>query len=176
MEKLGSRIKQITKKSISNNLEGAEGLFFIRYSGINGLGMNTLRKNLREVKGKLFVPKNSIARKLFDELGKTDAKKFIEGPIALIYIKEDPVKISKVLTDFIKTNEKLIIEGGLLQDKILDKDSIVRLSKLPSREVLIAQVIGGFKSPISSLVFALSGILKKSVIVIQQIQKNKERS
>jgi large subunit ribosomal protein L10 len=176
MEKLGSRIRQITKKNISNNLEGAEGLFFVRYSGINGLGLNTLRKNLREAKGKLFVSKNSIARKLFDELGKTEAKKFIEGPIALIYIKEDPVRISKVLADFIKTNEKLIIEGGFLKDVLLDKESIIKLSKLPSREVLIAQVIGGFKSPINSLVFALSGILKKSVIVIQQIKKSKERS
>jgi large subunit ribosomal protein L10 len=176
MEKLGSKIKQLTKKSIEKNLEESQGVFFIRYSGINGLDMNILRKGLKEAKGKLFVAKNSIARKLFEELGKNEAQKFVEGPIGFIYIKEDPVSISKILVDFIKDHEKLVIEGGLLQDKILDKNAIVKLSKLPSREVLIAQVVGGFKSPINNLVFVLSGILKKPVFAIQQIKKSKERS
>jgi large subunit ribosomal protein L10 len=100
--------------------------------------------------------------------------KSIEGPCGIVFIKDEPVAVSKSLFDFVKEHEQLKIESGSLKDKVLDKKDIEAMSKLPSREVLRAQVVMSLNSPISGLVIALNQVLAKFVYCIDQIKQKKE--
>ncbi len=176
MEKLGIKIKQLTGSFLEKNFRESYGLFFVRYGRINGLALSTLRKNLKLANARMFVTKNTVAQRLFNGLGKKDLNRFIEGPIAFVFFRDDPVAISKIIVDFAKEHENLIVEGGILYDSLLDRNSVSNLARLPSKEILLAQVVGGIKSPLSNLVFTLSGIIRKFAVALQQIKKNKERS
>jgi large subunit ribosomal protein L10 len=99
--------------------------------------------------------------------------KGIEGPCGLVFVKEEPVGASKVLCNFIKDHEKLQVEGGYLQDKILEKKDIEAMSRLPSKETLRAQVVCALNSPIAGIVTTLNQLLVKFVICLDQIKQKK---
>jgi large subunit ribosomal protein L10 len=91
----------------------------------------------------------------------------------LVFVKDEPVAVSQALCNFTKDHEQLKLEGGSLKDKILEKKDIESMSKLPSKEVLRAQVVGALNSPISGLVITLNQVLAKFVICLDQIKQKK---
>ena len=99
--------------------------------------------------------------------------KNIDGPCGLVFIKDEPVAASQVLCNFTKEHEQLKLEGGYLKDKIIEKKDIEHMSKLPSKEVLRAQVVGALNSPISGLVITLNQVLAKFVYCLDQIKEKK---
>jgi len=106
-------------------------------------------------------------------LGLDELIRSIESPCGLIFFKDEPVDTSKILCAFRKDHEKLILEGGLLQEKILTSKDIETMSKLPSKEVLLAQVVCAFNGPIVKLVVVLNQTLKKFVYCLDQIKQKK---
>ena len=100
--------------------------------------------------------------------------KNIDGPCGLVFIKDEPVAASQVLCNFRKEHEQLKLEGGYLKDKIIETKDIEHMSKLPSKEVLRAQVVGALNSPISGLVITLNQVLAKFVICLDQIKDKKQ--
>ena len=91
----------------------------------------------------------------------------------MVFIKEEPVAVSKSLFEFVKEHEQLKIEGGSLKDKVLERSDIEAMSKLASKEVLRAQVVMTLNSPISGIVITLNQILAKFVYCIDQIKQTK---
>jgi large subunit ribosomal protein L10 len=119
------------------------------------------------------VVKNSVARRALKSSGFEGIIKNIDGPCGLIFIKEEPVGVSKVLCNFVKDHEKLKLEGGYLQDRVLEKKDIEAMSKLPSKEILRGQVVVVLNSPIAGLVTTLNQLLVKFVICLDQIKQKK---
>ncbi|MDP8260189.1 MAG: 50S ribosomal protein L10 [Candidatus Gygaella obscura] len=176
MKKVGLLIKDLFSSRIEKDIKKASAFFFLQYSGINGLAMNNLRKNLKKSNARLFITKNIVVKRLLEKMDKNDLIKFIDGPTAFVFANEDIVSVSKVLVDFSKENMNLKLQGGFFQEKELDKSTITDIARLPSKDVLIAQAVFGIKAPLNNLVFVLSGMLKKVLIVLDQIKQNKERS
>ncbi len=176
MKKVGLLIKDLFTSRIEKDIKDSNAFFFLQYSGINGLSMNNLRKNLKQIDARLFITKNTVAKRLLEKMDKKDLIKFVDGPTAFVFAKEDIVSVSKVLVDFANENENLKLQGGFFQEKPIEKTTIVDIAKLPAKDVLIAQVVFGIKAPINNLVFVLSGIMKKFLVALEQIKKNKERS
>jgi len=173
MKKIGLVIKEVSEKQIKNELKEAQGVFVIKYSGISSPNLCSLRQSLKHISARLFVTKNSVARRALSNLGLEPIIKAIDGPCGLIFAKEEAVNASKVLYNFTKGHEQLKLEAGLLGDKILETKDIVSLAQLPSKAVLRAQVVVTLKSPITGLVMTLSHTLKKLVVCLDQIKTKK---
>lgn len=173
MKKIGLLVKEISEKQVKDNLKSAGNFFVVRYSGVSSPDLSSLRLSLKNSRADLFVVKNTVAKRALKECGLDTVIKSIEGPCGLVFAKEEPVAASKVLYDFTKEHEQLKLEGGLLEDKVLDKKDIEALAKLPSKEVLRAQVVMTLKSPISGIVMVLSQSLRKFVICLDQIRLKK---
>ena len=173
MKKLGLIFKEVSEKRIKDTLKESNAFFIVKYSGVASPDLSVLRQSLNTSDARLFVVKNSVARRALKSSGLEAVIKNIDGPCGLVFIKDEPVGTSKVLCNFIKGHEKFKLEGGYLQDRILEKKDIEIMSKLPSKEVLRAQVVMLLNSPISGLVRGLNQILGKFVICLEQIKQKK---
>jgi len=172
-KKLGLLIKEISENRIKSTLKVSNALFIIKYSGLSSPSMSTLRKNLTGAKATLFVAKNSVVRRALKESGLDALIPTVEGPCGLVFAKDEPVDVSKILFNFSKENKNLKLDGGFLQDKILEGKDIETLAKLPSQHTLRAQVVIALNSPISGLVITLNQVLSKIVYCLDQIKQKK---
>lgn len=145
----------------------------IKYSGISSPDLSTLRQNLKDSRATLFVVKNSVARRALKDAGLEILVKNIEGPCGLVFVKEEPVAVSKALYSFYKEHEALKVEKGYLKDRLLETKDIEAMSKLPSKEILRAQLVMALNSPIVKLVYVLKGSLRKFVYCLEQVKQKK---
>jgi large subunit ribosomal protein L10 len=93
----------------------------------------------------------------------------------MIFFKDEPVDTSRILCAFRKEHEKLVLEGGLLQDKLLTLKDIEVMSTLPSKDVLRGKVVVALNGPIAKFVIVLNGTLKKLVVCLDQIRQSKSK-
>ena len=173
MKKIGLVFKEASGARIKSTLKTSDAVFIIKYSGVKSPDICSLRQTLRGRNASLFVVKNSVARRAFKDSVLEPLIKNIDGPCGLVFIKDEPVGASQVLCNFTKDHEQLKLEGGFLKDKIIEKSDIEHMSRLPSKEVLRAQLVGAINSPISGLVITLNQVLAKFVICLDQIKQKK---
>jgi large subunit ribosomal protein L10 len=173
MKKLGLIFKETQEGLIRNNIKGAGIFLIVKYSGLSSPDLSSLRQTLKAARANMFVVKNTVARRALKDSGWESIIKSIEGPCGFIFIQEEPVAASKVLYNFTKDHEPLKLEGGVINNRIVDRKEIEALAKLPSKEVLRAQAVMGLKWPINRLVLVLNGNLRNLVNCLDQIAKKK---
>jgi large subunit ribosomal protein L10 len=173
MKKVGLIVKEVSQARIKNSFKDSNAVFVIKYSGLSSPDMSGLRQTLKTSKANLFVVKNSVARRALSESGLESLVKSIDGPCGIVFAKDEPVSASKALCDFVKDHEKLVLEGGYLQDRVLVKKDIEALAKLPSKDVLRHQVVCALNAPIAALAMTLNQVLVKLVICLDQIKQKK---
>lgn len=176
MKKLGFLFKETSESIIKDRLKKSEAFLIIKYAGVSGPDLSNLRQSLKGLNASFFVVKNSVARRALKKSGYDCLVTAVEGPCGLVFIKEDPVVTSKILCDFKKEHEKFILESGFLKDKLLASKDIESMARLPSREILRAQLVMTLNAPISGLVRALSQIIRKFVYCLDQIKEKKQSS
>ena len=176
MKKIGQIVKEASSSRIKDSFKTAAGLIIVKYSGVSSPAMSTLRKTLKGSGADLLVVKNSIARKVMKDLGLDGLIPSIETPCGMIFFKDEPVDTSRILCAFRKENVKLILEGGLLKDKLITLKDIELMSTLPSKDVLRGKLVVTLNAPILKLVIVLNQSLKKFVYCLDQIKINKEKS
>ena len=139
------------------------------YRGMTTAEMTALRRKLGESGIQYRVVKNTLARFAAEKAGKNDLLSFFEGPIAIASSYSDNItEPAKILTDYIDTEKvSLSIKGGFAGDRMLTAEDIVTLSKLPSREVLLAKMVGGIQAPIYGLVNCLAGPVRGIMTLLQ---------
>ncbi|MDD4953332.1 MAG: 50S ribosomal protein L10 [Candidatus Omnitrophica bacterium] len=175
MKKLGVIVKEASQDRIKDNLKDSNAVFIVKYSGLSSPDMTSLRQSLKDSRASLFVIKNAVARRALKDAGLESLVKSIEGPCGVIFVKDEPVNTSRALCNFSKGHEQLKIEAGLLEEKLLAASDIQAMAKLPSKEVLRAQVVMALSSPISGLVVTLNQVLAKFVYCIDQIKMKREK-
>ncbi len=173
MKKIGQIIKETSENRIKDSFKLSSGLIIIKYSGVTSPDMSSLRKTLKVSGSDLFVVKNSIAKRAMKELGREELIKSIESPCGMIFFKDEPVDISRILCAFRKDHEKLVLEGGFLQDKLLTLKDIEVMSTLASKDALRAKLVVTLNAPISKLAIVLNQTLKKFVYCLDQIKQKK---
>jgi large subunit ribosomal protein L10 len=144
------------------------------YRGINVADMVTFRSRLREAGIEYRVSKNTLARFAADKSGREVIKEDLVGPTAIAFSYDDPVPAAKIVSEFARTSRILQVRGALLGDRRIGPEDVTRLAELPSREVLIAQVLGGMKGPIAGLVNVLSGVPRNLVGVLDARRRQLE--
>lgn len=172
MKKIGLVVKEISEEKIKSRIKDTDSFFILKYSGLSSPDITSLRQSLKSINSKLFVVKNSVARRALKGSGLDSVVKSVEGPCGFVFVKE-PVEASKVLCNFSKDHDKLKLEAGCLKDKVLAAKDIEAMAKLPPMEVLRAQAVGALKAPISGIVIVLNSTLKKLVVCLDQIKTKK---
>jgi large subunit ribosomal protein L10 len=145
---------------VSAQAARAQTLAMAEYRGLTVEHLNKLRKDAREKGVYLHVLKNTLARRAVNGTPFEVASDAMVGP--LIYgFSEDAVAAAKVMADFAKGNDKLVVKAGAYAGRALDANGVKALAAIPSREVLIAQVAGLLKSPIQRLAGVLAAVAEK---------------
>ena len=145
---------------VSAQAARSQTLALAEYRGLTVENLNKLRVDARAKGVYLHVLKNTLARRAVAGTPFEVASGAMVGP--LIYsFSEDAVAAAKVISDFAKTNDKLVVKGGAYAGKALDVNGVKALAAIPSREVLIAQVAGLLKSPIQRLAGVLAAVAEK---------------
>jgi large subunit ribosomal protein L10 len=138
----------------------SQTLALAEYRGLTVAHLDTLRRQARDKGVYLHVLKNTLARRAVTGTPFEVAADAMVGP--LIYgFSEDAVAAAKVIADFAKGNDKLVVKGGAYAGKALDANGVKALASIPSREVLIAQVAGLLKSPIQRLAGVLAAVVEQ---------------
>ncbi len=152
--------KQAVVKTVTALAEKSQTLAMAEYRGITVADLTQLRVNARQAGVDLQVVKNSLVRRAVAGTGFESVSEQMTGP--LIYsFSEDAVAAAKVLADFAKTNDKLVIRAGAYNGEALDADGVKALASIPSREVLLAQICGLLQSPVSSMARVLAALAEK---------------
>jgi len=145
---------------VSTQVARSQTLALAEYRGLTVAHLDALRRQARDKGVYLHVLKNTLARRAVAGTSFECAKESMVGP--LIYgFSEDAVAAAKVLADFAKGNDKLVLKGGAYAGKALDADGVKSLAAIPAREVLIAQVAGLLKSPIQRVAGVLAALAEK---------------
>jgi large subunit ribosomal protein L10 len=144
------------------------------YKGLDVSAMNTLRRKLRAANTEYQVAKNSLLVRASEGNDVALIKDQFKGPSGVALSYDDPVAPAKVLTDFIKENKNFEIKVGVLNGKLVSFEGIQALSSLPSREVLLAQVLATMNAVPTALVTALSDVPRRFVNILQAIKDQRE--
>ena len=147
------------------------------YRGLTMAEMTVLRRKLREANIEYKVVKNSLAQIAVKSAGKEGlADKFV-GPVAVAFGFGEPPETAKVLTDYIKATKSILaIKAAFFGNEVLDAAGVDKLAKLPSRETLIAQMLGGLQAPLYGLVSVLAGPVRGLQTVLQGRMKQLEEA
>ena len=145
----------------------------VDYQGMDVSRSTDLRRRSREAGVEFVVAKNTLARRAADEAGVEDLTEYLVGPTALAF-SEDPVASAKLMAEFAAQVESFTLKGGLLEGgRVLSEADVAALSRLPGREQLLAQVVGGISSPLTGLVTVLNNTIQGLVVALGQIAEQK---
>ena len=159
-------------EDLAGKLRGGSAVL-VDYQGMDVARSTDLRRRSREAGVEFVVAKNTLTRRAADEAGVGDLSEYLVGPTALAF-SEDPVASAKLMAEFADQVESFVLKGGLLEGgRVLDEASVVALSKLPSREQLLAQIVGGISSPLTGLVTVLNNTIQGLVVALGQIAEQK---
>ena len=155
---------------IVDSLSDQEAMIISDYSNLKVNELTELRKIITTKGFKAKVQKNKILKRALDNQDIKLPEDSLKGQNIFFETTDDVVTLSKILVDFSKENENLEIKGGILEGKYIDTSQIQELSKLPTKEVLIAKFIGQLKNPLNKLVMTLSNPINGFVHVLSNIK------
>jgi large subunit ribosomal protein L10 len=159
-------------EDLAEKLKGSAVL--VDYQGINVAQSTELRRRSREAGVDFVVAKNTLARMAAERAGVEGLSEHLVGPTAIAF-SEDAVASAKLMAEFADNIEPFVMKAGLLDgSRVLGEGDVVALSKLPPREQLIAQVVGGISSPLTSFVTVLNNTVQGLVIALGQIAEQKQ--
>jgi large subunit ribosomal protein L10 len=164
VEELGAKLKQLNY------------MFLTEYSGMSVAQTTKLRRELRNVDVEFNVIKNSLLRIASEGTKAAVLKDKFYGPNAIICINKDPISAAKVLAGLFKEMPNLKLKAGFLGEQVLTPEDIVRLSTLPSKEMLMGKLLGLLQSMPQRLVYVLSGNLNKLMMTLNAIKTQKEEA
>ena len=167
-----SLAKELMLQELVKALESKEYIFFTRHQGLSAADFVELRRKLEKAVNRTLIVKNTITRLAFKQMG-VDGVNLIKGSMLLTVAEKDPQVVSKILVEFAKGRENFQLDGAYLEGNLFPAQYLKSLAELPSREVLIASVLGGLNAPISGFVSALGQLVRSLAVVLDQIQKAK---
>jgi len=154
--------KKAVVVDLTEKIKGATAGVFVDYRGLTVEEDTKLRVKLREAGVYYKVVKNTLTRFAANELGYTELDPILNGPTALA-LSDDPVAPAKVLAEFAKTNPNLEIKAGFLDGSVISIEEINKLAATPSRDTLIAKIMGSLNAPVSNLVRTLQALVDGGV-------------
>jgi large subunit ribosomal protein L10 len=158
---------------IKERLEGANGVFLAEFAGLSVTEQQELRRGLREVGSEFKVVKMTLARLAMSEIGHEEMFEWMDGPTGLTFADSDAASTAKVLREFSKDHEALVVKGGLLGDEVLPPERVSELAEIEPRDVLLARIAGAFEAPMSKLAGLLQALPRDLARMMGQLVDKK---
>lgn len=161
MNKTVLQEKQETVASLVENIKNAGTFAVVSYQGLTVAELQELRRTLAKEDTTMGVYKNTLVSRALKEVGDADLSEILSGPNAFVFSK-DISKGPKALAKFARYHEKLVLKGGLVEGKVVDKNGLITVSKLPDKNGMVSMFLSVLQAPIRNLACALDAIAKKS--------------
>ena len=163
-------------EEVRSKLDAADGALLTEYRGLDVPAMAALRAALRDAGGEYKIYKNTLVRIAAANAGIEIDDELLTGPTAIAFVnaKEDgspgdAAAVAKALKEFAKTNEQLVLKGGVLDGVVLSADDIKALAELPSREVLLSQIAGLLQAPLAEFASLLDAVPREFAYAVQAL-------
>ena len=154
-------LKQPIVEEIAGNLEGAQGVVLCEYRGLTVEQDTQLRKNLREAGVKYKVYKNTLVKRAIEGSAFESLKDDLTGPTAIAISDTDATVPARILANFAKEAEALVLKSGVVEGNYYDQENIKQLASIPSREELLSKLLGSIQSPIANFARVVAQIAEK---------------
>jgi large subunit ribosomal protein L10 len=163
-------------EEITELLKDSSLTILTNYRGLSVSQMQEFRKQLRDNGASFRVVKNTLTGIAADNAEMSEIREFLEGPTAIVTSGEDPVGPAKATREFARTSRILEVKAGVLEGSLIPASEVDRLASLPSREELLAKVVGGLNAPLAGMVGVLSGPIRGLAYVLQARANQLEES
>jgi large subunit ribosomal protein L10 len=166
------KVKEV--ESLAERLENAKAMIFTEYRGLKVSEINELRSKLKVESSTYKVVQNRLMKRVLKDKGLDTLMEQFIGPTAVASSDIDPVGPAKVLVAFAKGHDKLVLKGGYVDGNIIDTNDIERLSKMPSREELLARALASMNAPATNMAGVLAAVPRKLVYALNAIKDTKQ--
>jgi len=166
-------------KEIEEKLKKAKCIIFVENKGLKVEETNELRTKLREIGDNDYkVYKNRLVKVALKDihLPEEEVDKYLSGPNCISFAYGDPTGAAKILAEFAKTHDRILIKGGILEGKSLTPAKVQQIAQLPSKEVLISKMMGSLNTPATNIVGCISAVMRNLVYAIEAVRKKKEEA
>ena len=164
--------KEQAVSALREHIRDNAATLLIDYKGITVAEDTEFRRILREADVTYYVARNTLIKRAANDEGITALDPLLEGTTAVSFA-QDPVALAKLVSKFAKDHSSVKVKGGVIDGKLLPADRVIELSKLPPKEVLLAQVLGAMQSPMAGFAGALQGVLGNFARVLNQVYEQK---
>jgi large subunit ribosomal protein L10 len=166
------KIKVVSE--LQDKFQRAKGIIFTDYRGLTVQEMSELRSKLRASALEYKVVKNTLAKRAAEGTPVESTMDIFSGPVGVVFSYDDPVVLTKEVLEFVKSNEKLKIKGGVIEGGICSAEELNTISKLPPREVLMGMFVRTMQAPLSRFASALRATLLRFIYAMEALKNKKE--
>ncbi len=159
--------KAVIIEDLRERLRATDLVIITDFRGLTVGQMQTLRRELRAAGGQFKVAKNTLLRLAAEREDQADLATLLDGPSGIAFAEGDMVAVAKAVTDFAKRADALEVRGGLMNGQAIGADRVAALASLPSREELLAKMLGSMQAPATNLVSVLNGVARSLAYVLQ---------
>ena len=152
--------KKAIVEEVSSLLKDSGSVIVAEYRGLNVAEISELKRALLKENAKMCVYKNTLVDRAAEACGYSDMKQYLEGPNALIS-STDSISAAKVATKFAKKHENLVIKAAIVEGKVIGKDDVIALSKLPNKEGMLSMLLSVLQAPVRSFACAVKAVAAK---------------
>lgn len=170
---LSKAAKNELVKEFNDVFKANPSVMVVEYKGLTVKDLETLRANLKKADAQLKVVKNTLLRIAAKDTQIERINDLFDGPTAVAICEKDPTAVAKVFVDSLKKLPLLKIKGGIVEGSVIGEGQISDLSKLPSRQELIAQFLGLLKSPVSNFLGTLTQLQSRVIYALNAVKDTK---
>jgi large subunit ribosomal protein L10 len=168
--------KAQTIQDTQERITDVRGLYLADFSGLTVESMTSLRKKCREQGVQFRVIKNTLLKRAFNSRGITELDPFLVGNTGLVFSPSSEMAPAKILSDFARENDKLKVKAAVVDGRLFDSRSIAVLATLPSREVLLSQVLSTFIAPMTQFLAAVNAALATPANMADALHREKSKA
>ena len=153
--------KKVVAQEIAEKIKESKSVVFVDYNKLTVAEVSELRRKCKQAGCEYKVYKNTLLRKALNELGYNQFDADLNGPTAVAFSFDDPVAPAKIVNECIKSTKKMELKAGYVEGKFCDAKELAAIADLPSKEVLVAKMLGSFNAPICNFLYCLTAIKDK---------------
>ena len=168
--------KEAVLKDTEGRIANVGGLYLADFSGMTVQSLSLLRKRCREQGVQFKVIKNTLLKRAFHERGIQELDEHLVGPTGLVFSKNDSMVPAKILADFAKEFEKPRLKAAVVDGRFYDNKAIAVLAKLPSREVMLSQLLGTLVAPMTTFLGAVNALLATPANMADALAREKSKA
>jgi len=168
--------KEAVVNDVKEMLTGSQAAFLVGYKGLDVASMQSLRKDLREVGGKLKVTKARLMKIAAQGIEGIDGfQESFKDQVGLVLATQEVPSVAKALSKFAQDNEALRIVSGFFESKVISKQEVDYLASIPSKEILLARLMGTIQAPVTNLARLLNMMIIRLLIVLKQVSEKEAK-